>query len=500
MGTSWWGSWHSDGADGIRMLLSEVADPNARDGDGSTSLFPPASEGDVRLLKTLIAAGADVDAHNDSGETPMLLAARSGKDVAVRALLNSGARALVRDDNGTTPLHVAAGCGNLRLIEALLGEATDGDPENLDQKPSLRLNGERLDLDTRDARGRTPLHYAAENESDSALGTVGQLITAGGDPNAQDNDGATPLHLAASRASPSAVCALVQLGAGPDVVDRQGMSPLHRLVQCSPQEDPELRAFAALINAGTDPNVSDSVGQTPLHHAARAEVEDAAFVAALIETGANPDAHDRGLRTPLHCAIESEACRPVVRALIDGGADPNAKDDGRGQTPLHEVARGAEDAELGRLLIGAGANVHVRDGDQLTPLHIAVQVGNPEVAQVLIAAGADPYHGGSSGWSPFDEVDERVVSPEMVKVLVGDPNKRGQSGRTLLHEAAAGTQLNWLKALIGAGADPNVRDKNGRTPLDEVERSPQCVDALIAGGADANRCHASAAPTQTRGH
>ena len=420
----------------------------------------------------------------------MLLAARSGKDVAVRALLDSGARALVRDDNGTTPLHVAAGLGDLRLIEVLLGEATDGNPENPAQKPTWRLNGERIELDTRDARGCTPLHYAAKIEEDSAFGAVGQLVAAGGDTDAQDNDGATPLHVAASHTSASAVGALLQNGASPNVVDDDGASPLHRLVQCSPEEDAELRAFTALIQKGADPKAPDSEGQTPLHYVASGDyVGEDAFAKALIEARADTNARDRKLRTPLHCATESGGgSGPVVRALIDGGANPNAKDDGHGQTPLHQIARRGGDAELAKLLVDGGAALQARDGDDWTPLHVAVDAGNSDVARVLVVAGADPYRGSifSAGWSPIDQADERVVSPEMAKALVGDPNRRDQDGRTPLHEAAAGALLNWLNALIGAGADPNVRDKDGRTPLHDAELSPPCVDALIAAGADTN--------------
>ena len=177
---------------------------------------------------------------------------------------------------------------------------------------------------------------------------------------------------------------------------------------------------------------------------------------------------------------------PVFKALIDGGANPNAKDEGLGQTPLHVVSR-IGDAEQARLLVSAGADEFSRDGDELTPLHVAVHVGNSEVARVLVVAGADPYYKSiSSDWSPINEANERIVGPEMVRALVGDPNKRDRDGRTPLHEATAGELLDWLKALIQAGADPNVGDKDGRTPLHEAEFSPQCVDALIAAGADPN--------------
>ena len=101
--------------------------------------------------------------------------------------------------------------------------------------------------------------------------------------------------------------------------------------------------------------------------------------------------------------------------------------------------------------------------------------GDPD-AQDSSAAGRD--------WSPIHEANERVVEPDMVVALVGDPNKQDGTGRTPLHDAAVNGELNWLNALIKAGADPNVRDQDGMVPLHHAESWPQCVAALLAAGAD----------------
>lgn len=43
------------------------------------------------------------------------------------------------------------------------------------------------------------------------------------------------------------------------------------------------------------------------------------------------------------------------------------------------------------MLIAAGADMNVRDGHRFTPLHDALQGGHPDVAKVLVEAGADPF-------------------------------------------------------------------------------------------------------------
>ncbi len=94
-------------------------------------------------------------------------------------------------------------------------------------------------------------------------------------------------------------------------------------------------------------------------------------------------------------------------ALIAAGADPNAADIrpviGNGATPLH-FAADADDPELVRALIAAGAVVNARSLAGHTPLWWACNAGQASAARELLTAGADPNIRCKEGYTPLGRV------------------------------------------------------------------------------------------------
>lgn len=78
----------------------------------------------------------------------------------------------------------------------------------------------------------------------------------------------------------------------------------------------------------------------------------------------------------------------VAKVLIDAGADVNSRNRDY-WTPLHWAARRQDFATM-RQLVTKGVAVNPRDGSVQTPLMWAATYGNTNVAQWLLAHGADP--------------------------------------------------------------------------------------------------------------
>jgi ankyrin repeat protein len=76
---------------------------------------------DIELVKEALTEGADIKAEGSSGESALHLAVKSGNEKIVNFVLNDlRIPTNVRDAFGRTPLHWAAQQGNTPIAEALL--------------------------------------------------------------------------------------------------------------------------------------------------------------------------------------------------------------------------------------------------------------------------------------------------------------------------------------------------------------------------------------------
>jgi ankyrin repeat protein len=170
----------------------------------------------------------------------------------------------------------------------------------------------------------------------------------------------------------------------------------------------------------------------------------------------------------------------TVRHYLEQGVGANTRyirQDTSGGTSLHL----AGSKEVAQILIAHGADFNAKDQEGLTPLHTT---RSPEVAQLLIAHGADVNARDNNGQTPLYWTSWKR-SPEVAQLLIAhgaDVNAKDYQGRTLLHEMRS---PEVAQLLIDKGADVNARDKDGKTPLHET-RSLEVAQLLIAKGADVN--------------
>ena len=519
----------------VSVLLGAGADVNARDDGGNTALRSAAGGKLVEttrggmfdvaenpaIVAALLAAGADVNAPSSS--TPLYGAAFAEDLESIRMLLEAGADIHARDWRGNTPLLAAADWGGFRnpeVLEVLVEAGADvNDRDDAGQtvleralgSPADRVTGVVRRLLDLGADATAPgILWAASRGDNPELITM--LLAAGADVNAPVRNGRqSPLHAAAFDGGPGVISALVAGGAVVDVPDGRGMTPLQRAV-----EEKNPANVTALIEAGADVHAGTRDGDTPLHLAAiwppkpyarrdDPPESDTLMVMALAAAGADINArNDRG-ETPLHAATRNRH-HPVVDRLMVLGADPGATDDlGRAPRPavcdwmgeFHFVSAPWESV-IGCLR--AGADVHARNENAETPLHVLASGGKPDgypVARVIdafVEAGADVNARDRGGRTPLHTaaVLSADVATEKVASFLdagADANARDNQGSTPLHLIAG---LGWraneaiVSLLVAAGADLRATDDGGRTALHAALRTdnPAVTARLIELGAD----------------
>jgi ankyrin repeat protein len=148
-----------------------------------------------------------------------------------------------------------------------------------------------------------------------------------------------------------------------------------------------------------------------------------------------------------------------VRTLLRDGADVNAAQ-GDGMTALHWASE-VGNREMAEVLLYAGANVGAvtRLGDY-TPMHLATRSGRTEVVRVLLGAGADVEARTSTGAVRPLHFAARSGDPEIASMLIeagADVDAvETARGQTPLMFAASYGRVDVVRALIEAGADPSI--------------------------------------------
>ena len=216
-------------------------------------------------------------------------------------------------------LFVACGSGNLPLVQRLVS-----------------MGG---DVQSFDAKGATPLHWAALNNQTEV---AAYLLSEGADPDAPNSVSLqTPLHWAAIHGYLDTIKLLLdEGGAALGKTDAQGFNALHHAVQ---------------------------YGQTLCAH-------------FLLERGLDLDCRDDAQHTPLLWA-SYRGHGETVSYLLRRGANIRAQDD-TGCSALHWAAL-KNHIDVAKILIKAGAPLDLRDDSDCTPEACAVEKNHQAMAQYL---------------------------------------------------------------------------------------------------------------------
>jgi hypothetical protein len=387
----------------VQRLLKEGADINGRDAQGRTPVMAATHGNRVETVRALIQAGADINIRDNRLDNPFLYAGAEGLLEILRLTIDAKADTKLTNRFGGTALIPAAERGHVEVANELLTR-TDVDVNHVNnlgwtallEAIVLSNGGERhqrivqllvdhgANINIPDKDGVTPLKHAqtrgfkeierillkavasaagagdaAAKERDAKLiaaakrgdaAAVKELLTQGASVHARDDKGVTALIAAAYRNDLAIADLLIQAGADVNVQDNTKQS-----AYLIPTADGTLELLKRTLQAGADVHSLDSYNGTGLIRAAdRGHVN---IIKELLKTDIKIDHVNRLGWTALLEAI----------ILSDGG-------------PRH--------TEVVRLLVEAGANVNLADGQGVTPLAHAQKRGYSQIMAILKGAGA----------------------------------------------------------------------------------------------------------------
>ncbi len=179
----------------------------------------------------------------------------------------------------------------------------------------------------------------------------------------------------------------------------------------------------------------------------------------------------------------------AVRALIAERVDLNAAEPD-GSTALHWAAR-LNNPELVDILAAAGANARAATRYTVTPLSLACTNGNAAIIERLIKAGADPNGTSEEGQTALmtASLTGNVAALKVLLSHGANANTREPyKGQTALMWAASAGHGAAATVLIESGAEVTAKSKAGWTSLLFAVRSDrlEAVDALLKHGANVN--------------
>ena len=358
------------------------------DGDGGLQMPPDGalSNEEIGLLRAWIDQGAefrtDIIAKAprkpvDPKVAELIAAVRAGNRSEIEQQL-AGSPELVKgtDGGGSTALHHAAGFGPLDNLQLLISRGADVNAKN--------------------RRGSTPLHWAIHDEAKAQL-----LLAKGADVNAKQAQGRTPLYLAAMLGNGlSTMRLLIGKGADPNIGAVNGQTPLMLVAARG-----DVAGMQLLIKQGAKVDTRNGAGETALMAACAGGNTRA--VQLLIEQGADVNGASKRNETALGFAATS-GVQATVELLIAKGAEVNVRNF-RGYSPLMFAASSdAMPAGIIKLLLDKGANAGFT-GDYDEPASaLAAKRGHTEAARLLGAVSPSPSAGATATHTPVS-VSHRTI-------------------------------------------------------------------------------------------
>jgi ankyrin repeat protein len=180
---------------------------------------------------------------------------------------------------------------------------------------------------------------------------------------------------------------LLARGIDVNLQNKEGWTPMHRLINLGDSTKNGLKLMRKLIDHGAVVNLRDIYSTTPLHLAS--ETRNDTFVTELLKAGADPTLRDCLGQIPLHRSVLYEhPNKKILEALVKAGADVNAQDD-MGDTPLHKAVY-YQFKESVKWLLDHGAEPLVRNKEGKLPAENTLFYNNQTHQEIMELLGKPP--------------------------------------------------------------------------------------------------------------
>jgi len=269
------------------------------------------------------------------------------------------------------------------------------------------------------------------------IGLVNLLLNSGSDVNSKTPNGYTALLIASNLLSTT-----------PDIID-------------------------TLIRHGADVNAKSSVEQwTPLLSASTVVLSHESVIRRLVEAGAQiNDSNVFGV-TPLMCVAEFGS-DGLVEYLLKNGADPRLTDED-GISAIYRAASSTGESYVHALELSISSSLRIAGSeatfyeegmkgiadDFLEKNHLV----RPKVIKLLLEYGADPDAETTSGVTPL-KIAIAVGNTEIAEMLIPHANINA-GDETALMTAVWHNRIDIVKLLIEKGADINHKKTTGENALE----------------------------------
>lgn len=449
----------------------------------ASALSIAVRRGHSRVAEILLAAGVDPNATTPQGEPVLLVATEMHRADMVGLLLSAGADPdCRRATDQLYPLLTALQGGNQGIVGMLLAfNANPNGPNRSVTEPGRPA-----------PRFDSPLITAIERKDHSS---VKVLLLHGASVN-ERVAGKTALSAAVVAGDVEMAATLLANGADPDQPGIGGRTPL-RIATGLPDD----RLFRLLLDHGADPVAPGTSGDTALGAAvARKEPDRAAELMERIGDPAGRLGDAQRGTDALARAVQQDDVLGAQR-LLEAGVNPNLVPKTNGKPLLLFAIEQAASAEMLRLLVVYGADLHPLEREHREALATGSMPSHAravlEEARELHAKAADPLLllRQMAPWRKLNEDDILLIEAahagdvEHVRALLdGGANAevRDHRGWGLLIYAIQGRHFALIEMLLERGVSLNRPTAYGSTPLGFAieQEDVSLVTRLLQGGAD----------------